>query len=119
MGAAPKYLLAVPTIDLIVGEPDLLDRLPLETLTALRVKCAQAMALVESAQLVAVNRANGKTIEAADDEMLTAAEGAALLRRKRSWLYRNWRRLPFVKRTGPRSPLLCSKAGIQRYLARL
>jgi hypothetical protein len=59
------------------------------------------------------------TATRSDDRMLTTAEAAAMLRRKPSWIYRHSSHLPFiVKRTSPRSPLLCSEQGIWRYLAR-
>jgi hypothetical protein len=52
------------------------------------------------------------------DRWLRTREAAAMLRRTPSWIYRNADRLPFVKRLGPKSPLLCSEQGIQRYLHR-
>jgi hypothetical protein len=56
------------------------------------------------------------------DGWVTAKEGAAMLMRKVSWLYRN-KHLPavkkFVKQDKPGSPLRCSKRGIRDYLARL
>jgi hypothetical protein len=48
--------------------------------------------------------------------MLTTEEAAALLRRSPRWLYRNAKRLPFVRRLSPRS-MVHSRKGIERYLA--
>jgi HD superfamily phosphodiesterase len=116
MGAAVKYPVGVPTLDLIASTPDCLDRLPYDALTALRAKAAATLALVESAQLLAANRPNskGKIIE--NDKMLTADEAAALLHKDRRWLYRNAHRLPFVRRVSRKS-ILISESGLQQWLA--
>ena len=53
-----------------------------------------------------------------NDRALTAREAASLLRRRPSWIYRHAAHLPFVVKRAPRSRLLCSEQGIQRYLAR-
>lgn len=50
------------------------------------------------------------------DPMLTTEEAAALLRRSPRWIYRNARKLPFVRRLSSRS-MLHSKKGIEKYLA--
>ena len=51
----------------------------------------------------------------APETMLTVAEAAILLRRKPRWIYRNAKRLSFVRRLGPKS-LLCSETGIRKWL---
>jgi len=48
--------------------------------------------------------------------MLTPDEAATVLRRPRRWIYRNAKRLPFVRRIS-RKTLLCSELGIRRWLA--
>jgi predicted DNA-binding transcriptional regulator AlpA len=50
------------------------------------------------------------------DLMLTTEEAAALLRRSPRWIYRNARKLPFVRRLSARS-MVHSRKGIERYLA--
>jgi hypothetical protein len=50
------------------------------------------------------------------DTMLTTEEAAQLLRRSPKWIYRNAKRLSFVKRLSARS-MVHSKRGIERYLA--
>jgi hypothetical protein len=116
MSAAPKLsaVNAIPTLDAIANAPDCLIGLPFETLTALRAKAAATLAVIESAQLVAINRSERENTEA--DEWLKVNEAAAMLRVQPRWIWRNKRKLGFVRQTGPRS-LLCSKRGIENWLA--
>lgn len=124
MSATVKFPVAVPTLDMIANASDGLDRLPFETLVALRMKAAAALASIESAQLLVVNRPDrktigadlGETINAGGEDMLTVAEAAKLLRRSTRWIWRNKRRLPFVKEITSRS-MLCSKRGVEAWLA--
>ena len=69
------------------------------------------------ARLMAAAVAPAPQADENDDEMLTTAEAAKLLRRSPRWLYRNAHRLPFVRRLSRKS-MLHSKRGIERYLAR-
>jgi hypothetical protein len=46
----------------------------------------------------------------------TPDEAAVKLRRSKRWLYRNSKKLPFIRRISPRS-FVCSEAGIQKWLA--
>jgi len=117
MSAAVKSpaVVEVPPLDAIVNAPDL-AQLPFETLTALRVKCAATLAAIESAQLVAVNRPDRKIIDIADDQMLTVAEACGLLRCQPRFIWRNKKKLPFVRVLGPRS-LRCSRQGIESWLS--
>jgi len=114
MSAAPKNLAAVPTLDAITSAPECLDGLPFDALTAIRAKAAATMAIIESAQLRAVNRSERKNTEA--DEWLKVNEAAALLRVQPRWIWRHKKNLGFVRQTGPRS-LLCSRRGIENWLA--
>ena len=113
-----RPLAAVPALDVIAAEPGCLDRLPYEALTKLRARCAATLATIESAQLLAANGARRQkdNIGTETDRMLSPDEAAALLRRKRRWIYRNADRLPFVRRLSRKS-LLCSEAGVHKWLA--
>jgi hypothetical protein len=51
-----------------------------------------------------------------NDRMLTPDEASVVLRRSRQWIYRHSKTLPFVKRISRKS-LLCSQAGMKRWLA--
>lgn len=77
-----------------------------------------ALAALQSA--LAVRLMNGTPapvpVPPESDRMLTVDEAAALLRRRRTWIYRHAATLPFVKRISRKS-LLCSEAGIKRWLA--
>lgn len=116
MSAAVKFPVGVPSLDLITSAPDCLDQLPYGALTALKAKAAATLAVIESAQLLAINRADRKMVEA-DDEMLTEAEAAKLIRRSSRWIWKNKHRLPFVRHISSRS-MLCSKNGIEKWLAK-
>jgi len=72
------------------------------TLTA-RLSCAPA------------GDTNGAGAAHVEDEMLTVAEAAKLLRREPRWIWRH-KNLPFVRRISARS-LLCSKRGVETWLA--
>jgi hypothetical protein len=112
---------ALPTLAEVVRDPACVALLQSADVAKLLAEVGAVQSVLTARLLTAsANDASApKPDAAAEDHWLTAAEGAALLRRKRSWLYRHWRHLPFVKRTGPRSPLLCSEQGIRRYLNRL
>jgi len=111
-------LALIPALDAIAAEPGCLDRLPYEALTTLRARCAATLATIESAQLLAANggRRHRDEIGTETDRMLSPDEAAALLRRKRRWIYRNADRLPFVRRISRKS-ILCSERGLKSWLA--
>jgi len=117
----PSDKRALPTLAEVVRDPACVALLQSADVAKLLAEVGAVQSVLTARLLTAsANDASApKPDAAAEDHWLTAAEGAALLRRKRSWLYRHWRQLPFVKRTGPRSPLLCSEQGIRRYLNRL
>jgi hypothetical protein len=118
MGAAAKYpaVIAVPTLDAITSAPDL-AQLPFDALTALRAKAAATLAVIESAQLLAVNRPDRKTTKNIEREpMLTADEAAVLLHKSRRWIYRNAHHLPFVRRVSRKS-ILIAESGLRQWLA--
>jgi excisionase family DNA binding protein len=117
MGAAPKNLVALTALDTIAAQPSVLERLPFDTLTALRARAAATLAVIESAQLLAINRPDRKTTKNIEREpMLTTDEAAALLHKSRRWIYRNAHHLPFVRRVSRKS-ILISEPGLQQWLA--
>lgn len=102
-----------------LAHPALVAELNAEQLASLIGQLEQLKALCWARLVSPVTRKEAKPDQAEKDHMLTSAEACAVLRRKPSWLYRHAAHLPFVvKRTSPRSPLLCSEQGIRRYLAR-
>jgi hypothetical protein len=103
--------------------PALLSELGREQLTELIGECERLKALYW-ARLMSISVPIVPTEPKVDDrnDWGTAKEGATMLMRKVSWLYRN-KHLPavkkFVKQDKPGSPLRCSKRGIRDYLARM
>jgi predicted DNA-binding transcriptional regulator AlpA len=53
----------------------------------------------------------------ADDQLLTAIEAAAILRRSVKWVYRRASRLPFARKLDARSWAF-SKKGLEKWIAR-
>jgi hypothetical protein len=112
----------IPTLDEVARDPSRAAGLPVDALAGLTARCAAVQAALAAAQVAVfmdvkatLRRPNGEV--PADDRMLLPAEAAALLRRKRRWIYRNADRLPFVRRISRKS-LLCSENGIKRWLER-
>ena len=50
-----------------------------------------------------------------EDRLLTIDEAAEILHTSKDWLYRNWRKLPFVVQLSPRQ-IRYSLQGIARYV---
>jgi predicted DNA-binding transcriptional regulator AlpA len=50
-----------------------------------------------------------------DDRLLTIDEAAEVLHTSADWLYRHWKKLPFVVQLSPRQ-LRFSAKGIERYI---
>ena len=50
-----------------------------------------------------------------EDHLLDIAEAAQVLNTSKDWLYRNWKKLPFVVQLSPRQIRFSSK-GIARYV---
>ncbi|MBE3602176.1 helix-turn-helix domain-containing protein [bacterium] len=107
----------VPTIDELLRDPSRLDGLDQSTLAALALKAASATALI-AARMTAAAPAirTGARLDPDGDVWLTVDEAALILKHKRRWIYRNAPTLPFVKRLSRKS-LVCSKQGIDRWLA--
>jgi hypothetical protein len=103
---------ALVTLDQIASDPGCATGLPRATVIAL----LRRMAVAQAALVLELDPVQPSNPAVADDQWLTPAEAAVVLRKRARWLYRNAHRLPFVKRVSNRS-LLCSKAGLQSWLA--
>jgi hypothetical protein len=106
---------AVPSLDQLARDPSTAVGLPPAALAALHLQCTAALSAVGFAWASA-GQSGQAPAEMPDDQMLTVDETAALLRRKRRWIYSHADSLPFVRRLSPRS-LLCSRKGVERWLA--
>lgn len=101
----------LPTLDQIVADPRLVARLDATTVKALMLRATVAQSALATRLL-----SDEPAEPLPEDRMLTPDEAAQMLRRSRLWIYRNSKRLPFVKRISRKS-LLCSEAGVKRWLA--
>jgi hypothetical protein len=108
-----NIVVLVPSLDALVRDPSAAIGLPTATLGALQAQCAAAQGAIAAALLH--SKPVPQNIAEAADEMLTPDEAGVLLRKSRRWIYRHTS-LPFVKRISRKS-LLCSRAGIERWLA--
>ena len=102
-------------MDRIAGDPRCLAGVLKPALLSLLMRAVVAQSAVIAA-LAAEELREQAPIVPEDDRWLTVDEAAVMLRRARQWIYRNKRRLPFVKPISGRS-LLCSEVGIRRWLA--
>lgn len=111
---ASEFPIAVPSLDEVAVDPRRLAGLSSDAIKALLMRNA----VVQSALAAALQSAPNQTPQPfpEEDRMLTPDEAAQILRRSRLWVYRNANRLPFVKRISRKS-LLCSEAGVKRWLA--
>jgi hypothetical protein len=107
---------AVPSLDQLARDPSAAVGLPAAALTALHLQATAALSAIGLAWASSWQSAQGTSETADADQMLTVDEAAELLRRKRRWIYRHAATLPFVRRLTPRS-LLCSRRGVERWLA--
>jgi predicted DNA-binding transcriptional regulator AlpA len=117
--ATEQRLASVPSLDDIARDPGCAGGLPPRTLAALQSRAAVVQAALAAEALAAAIEPGAQPATAAQEEsakMLTVDEAAAMLRRSRQWIYRQAPHLPFVKRISRKS-LLCSEAGIKRWLA--
>jgi len=111
-------LQSVPTIEEIAHDPSRVRGLSAGTIAALMARTAAVQGTLSAALILSAPGGSEQPAAAthSDDRMLTPDEAATLLRKKRQWIYRNAHTLPFVKRVSRKS-LLCSEAGIKRWLA--
>jgi hypothetical protein len=108
-----------PTLDQIASAPASVSTLSREAIAALLIQCA-AVQNTLAVQFIMANDGHDHSASAPpiteEDEFLTPAEAAKLLRRKDArWVYRH-KNLPFVHRVNGRV-LLCSKRGLEKWLA--
>jgi hypothetical protein len=112
----------VPTFDQLAADPTQASRLSLSVLSALQAQCAAAQAryaATQSAIAAAIfDRAYQATAERSQqgtsDRTLDADQIAEALGRNRRWVFRNAKRLPFVRRI-TRKALSCSEAALLRW----
>jgi predicted DNA-binding transcriptional regulator AlpA len=118
LAAHVKSLALVPSLDEIARNPHCVAGLPQSSVRDLlrRLAVAQSILVVELGPEES-SRQSEATGQAEDDRMLTAKEAAELLRRSPRWLYRNRKKLPFVRPLSTRS-FLCSERGIRQWLNR-
>jgi hypothetical protein len=104
---------AIPSLDAIAVDAALADGLPTEVLAALMQRCAIVVTTL-AAQQAAQARAQSLAATSAADRTLNADEIAAALGTNRRWVFRNARRLPFVRRVS-RKCVVGSEAGLRRW----
>src|SRR6202040_3925640 len=92
-----RHPIAVPTVDELASAPELAAILPAGATAALLGRCRVASAALEARLLTLAVEEHPPEPKADDqNDWLTAEQGAAMLRRKPSWLYRN-KHLPSKK----------------------
>ncbi len=111
----------VPSLEELLRDPSRLDNLDQAALAALALKASTSAALIAARLTVAAASSTAPArsavgFDAAGEIWLTVDEAAPILKHKRRWIYRNAATLPFVKRLSRKS-LVCSKQGIDRWLA--
>ena len=118
--ATEQRLAAVPTLDDIARDPGCAGGLPARTLAALQSRAAVVLAALAAEALAAATEPGAqvrpnKPASAGDhDRTLNADEIAAELGQTRRWVFRNARKLPFVRRIS-RKALAGSEAGLRRW----
>jgi hypothetical protein len=98
-----------PTLDMVASNPDCLVGQPPESLVKLLAQIAAVQSAVV-AQLLAAPAADD-----GPDEWIKPEAAAAILKKSPRWIWKNQRKLPFVRRINARS-LLCSRLGIAQWL---
>jgi excisionase family DNA binding protein len=98
------------TLGAILAEPARVADAPIEALAALLVQLAAVQAAIAARLAAGLHRDDGP------DRLLTVKQAAPALGMSEDWLYRNADRLPFTRRTGPRTVRFSEKA-LKRYLA--
>jgi predicted DNA-binding transcriptional regulator AlpA len=117
--AAPiKPPALVPSLDEVARNPHCVAGMPQSTVRDLlrRLAVAQSILVVELTHEDG-SRQPETSGPAEEDRMLTAKEAAELLRRSPRWLYRNRKKLSFVRQLSARS-FLCSERAIKQWLDR-
>jgi hypothetical protein len=106
-------LKSVPGLDQIAADSYCLAGLSPKTLAALAGRAAAVLAAISSAQMICAIENSGSS---ENDRMLEVDEAAALLHKPRRWLFEHAKSLPFAIRVS-RKVLLCSEAGLKKWLA--
>lgn len=108
---------SIPTLDEISRTLSSAASLPRGARGELIARCAAIIAALSAPLLTSEppTEVNGQDA-AAEEVWLSADEAAAILHKPRRWLFRNSRRLPFVRRVS-RKTLVYSKARLERWLA--
>jgi hypothetical protein len=103
----------VPSLDQIAVDPGCVAGLPADAIAALSLRCAAVQTALASAAMLTRPKtpANG-----GPDEWLDQKQAAEFQHRPTRWLFRNAPHLPFVRRLS-RKHLVCSKRGMERWLA--
>ncbi len=114
--ATDQRLASVPTLDDIARDPGCAGGLSARTLAALQGRTAAVLTALAAAALAATETAQEARASrpAAGDRTLNADEIAAELGQTRRWVFRNARKLPFVRRIS-RKALAGSEAGLRRW----
>lgn len=116
--ATEQRLASVPSLDEIARDPGCAGGLPVRTLAALQGRAAAVLTALAAAALAATETAQearaSKPTPAAGDRTLNADQIAAKLGQTRRWVFRNARKLPFVRRIS-RKALAGSEAGLRRW----
>ena len=104
---------AIPTLDELASNPDLVRELPPECVAALHSRCLLALNALWSRQL-AMQVASAPAAPPEPDVLLTVPQAAERLQQTSDWLYRHARHLPFTVRVGRQ--LRFSSRGIGRFI---
>ena len=116
MNAAPKYPVAIPTLDELARDPSRASDLAADALAALAAHCAAVQSVLAAAQLALI--VNGGTTEVTPpldgDRLLGIKEAAAKLGVTRDYLYRR-KDLPFRVSVAP-GQVRFSLKGIEKFI---
>jgi hypothetical protein len=107
--------IAIPTLDTIAADPRRAIGLPRAALSALLLRNA-AVSTVLAAALADAQSAPAPHEENSNDRSLSVDEAAAMIGVGRRYIYRNVKKLPWVRRLSAKK-LSCSEAGLKRWLA--
>jgi hypothetical protein len=112
---------AALSLDQLNTDPSQASRLSLSVLSVLQAQCAAAQARYAATQSLIAAAIFDKTYQAtvehpqqSRDRILDADQIAVALGRSRRWVFRNAKRLPFVRRIS-RKALTCSEAALLRW----
>jgi hypothetical protein len=104
----------VPAFDQLIADPSQVSRLSLGVLIALQTRCAAALTVIATAISDKVLQDAGRSQQAGSDRPLDADQIAVELGQSRRWVFRNSKKLPFVRRIS-RKALVCSEAALRRW----